>query len=74
MADTVSTLPAHTLLTVREVADLVRFSTNTVLRAIHGKQLAAFRIGQREWRVEQADFEEWVKRGMPTLPREEIAG
>lgn len=70
MNDTAST---HTLLTVREVADLARFSTNTVLRAIHGRQLRATRMGQREWRVTQEDFERWVARGMPTLPREETA-
>ncbi len=48
-----------TLLTVAEVADLLRVSTMTVYRLIRGGELAAVRVG-RSYRVRQADLESYL--------------
>lgn len=61
----------HYLLKVQEVADAVRFSPDTILKAIHNGQLKAQRVGQRPWRIRQPDFDDWVTRGMPTDKRPE---
>jgi len=47
------------LLTVQEVADLMRVSTMTVYRLIKAGQLSALRVG-RSWRLRAAEVERFL--------------
>jgi excisionase family DNA binding protein len=47
------------LLTVREVADLLKVSEDTVREWIHNKSLRAIKFG-REWRVVVRDLESYL--------------
>ncbi len=47
------------LLTIREVAKILRVSERSVLRYIESGRLRASRIGQ--WRIKQSDLEEFLK-------------
>ena len=47
------------LLTVREVADLLKVSEDTVREWIHHKSLRAIKFG-REWRVVVRDLENYL--------------
>jgi excisionase family DNA binding protein len=49
-----SSYPADRLLTVGEVADLMRVSNMTVYRLIKGGQLAALRVG-KNYRIRESD-------------------
>lgn len=48
------------LLTVAEVADLLRVSTMTVYRLIRGGDLAAVRVG-RNYRVRRGDLDAYLE-------------
>lgn len=50
------------LLTVQEVADLMRVSTMTVYRLIRSGELAATRVG-RSYRVPEGAVDEYLARG-----------
>ncbi|GAH03125.1 unnamed protein product [marine sediment metagenome] len=47
------------LLTIKEVAKILRVSERSVLRYIESRRLRASRIGQ--WRVKQKDLEKFLK-------------
>ncbi|HYE48301.1 MAG TPA: helix-turn-helix domain-containing protein [Azospirillaceae bacterium] len=47
------------LLTVHEVADLLKVSEDTIREWIHGKSLRAIKFG-REWRVAVRDLEAFL--------------
>lgn len=51
------------LLTVREVAELMRVSTMTVYRLIKGGDLVATRVG-RSYRIFENDVASYLARGM----------
>ena len=48
-------VPEHRLLTVREVADMMRVSTMTVYRLIKAGDLAAIRVG-KHFRIRESDL------------------
>lgn len=49
------------LLTVQEVADVLKVSESTVRRLIRGGVLVAYKVGDRgQLRVEEADLEDYV--------------
>ena len=50
------------LLTVREVADVMRVSTMTVYRLIRSGELVATRVG-RSYRIWEEDVHTYLKRG-----------
>jgi excisionase family DNA binding protein len=50
------------LLTVREVAELLRVSQPTVLRMIEDGDLRAIRV-RTQWRIRRADLDEYLQRG-----------
>lgn len=47
------------LLTIREVAKILRVSERSVLRYIESGRLRASRIGQ--WRIKESDLEKFLK-------------
>jgi excisionase family DNA binding protein len=46
--------------TVKELAEYLKISDQTVIRAIKAGQLKAFKIG-KEWRIEKQAVLNWVK-------------
>jgi excisionase family DNA binding protein len=52
-------VPEHRLLTVREVADVMRVSTMTVYRLIRGRALPAIRVG-KHFRIRERDLERFL--------------
>lgn len=48
------------LLTIGEVAEILRVSTRTINRYIEAGRLRASRIGQ--WRIKESDLEKFLKR------------
>ncbi len=55
----IQTMLSDPLLTVREVADLLKVSEDTVREWIHNKSLRAIKFG-REWRVVVRDLESFL--------------
>ncbi len=51
------------LLTVAEVADLLRVSNMTVYRLIKGGQIGAIRVG-KNYRIPQADLDDYLEGGV----------
>lgn len=51
------------LLTVAEVADLLRVSNMTVYRLIKAGQIGAIRVG-KNYRIPQADLDEYLEMGI----------
>ncbi len=54
------TLTEPTMLTVEEIARRLNTTPNTVNRFIRTGLLPGYKVG-REWRVEPADFEEFLR-------------
>ena len=48
------------LLTVYQTAEYLQVSDKTVRRLIKNKQLAASKVGDRVWRVKEADIEKYL--------------
>jgi excisionase family DNA binding protein len=48
------------VLTLEEVAELLRVHPTTVYRLLKKSQIPAFRIGS-DWRFNQASIERWIK-------------
>ncbi len=49
-----------TLLTRKNVMDMLGVSERTVLRMLKSKQLKGFKVG-REWRFEESDIQDYIK-------------
>jgi len=56
------------LRTVREVADAIGRSPDTVLLAIRNGRLKATRVGERKYSILESDFEAWFRDGARTSP------
>ena len=54
--------PRQRLLTVNEVADILRVSNMTVYRLIKGGQIPAIRVG-KNYRIKEADVNKYLTRG-----------
>jgi excisionase family DNA binding protein len=54
------------LLTVHEVAEIMRVSNMTVYRLIRAGELRAARVG-RGYRIRERDVEAYLSRGLPPL-------
>lgn len=54
--------PSRRLLTVNEVADILRVSNMTVYRLIKGGQIPAIRVG-KNYRIKEADVNKYLTRG-----------
>jgi len=50
------------LLTVKEVAEILRVSQPTVLRVIDDGELRAIRV-RNQWRIRRSDLEDYLQRG-----------
>ena len=48
------------LLTVKEVAEILRVSERTIMRYIYSKRLKATKVGQ--WRIAQGDVDSCIKK------------
>ena len=55
------------LLTIREVAKILRVSERSVNRYIEAGRLRAFKIGQ--WRIRQSDLEEFLNKTKNIKPK-----
>jgi excisionase family DNA binding protein len=58
------------VLTIREVADLLKVDAKTVYRLVRGKRLPGFKVAGT-WRFKNADIDQWIERqkeaaGQPT--------
>jgi len=65
-------LPANTdasfkLLTLSEVASILKISKRTLLRMIQNREIPAFKVGG-QWRILESRFEEWVQGERNTPP------
>ena len=49
------------VVTVKQLADFLQISDQTVIRAIKNEELEAFKVG-REWRIERDSVSKWVKK------------
>lgn len=59
----------ETPLTAREVATRAGLSIDTIKRALKTGLLRGHRVGARgDWRVEVADYRDWLAAGAPTPP------
>jgi len=58
----VTMIQPSNLLTVKEVAELLRVSQPTVLRMIEDGDLRAIRV-RTQWRIRRADLDEYLQRG-----------
>ena len=47
------------ILTVKQLADFMQTSDQTILRAIKAEKLKAFKLG-KDWRIERESILEWV--------------
>ncbi len=56
----------HNLLTVQEVADLMRVSTMTVYRLIRSRQLPSLRVG-KHFRIKEADLDTYLESSYTAL-------
>ncbi len=54
--------PSRRLLTVNEVADILRVSNMTVYRLIKGGQIPAIRVG-KNYRIKEVDVNRYLTRG-----------
>ncbi|MHB8781385.1 MAG: helix-turn-helix domain-containing protein [Candidatus Geothermincolia bacterium] len=54
--------PTHRLLTVSEVADILRVSNMTVYRLIKSGQIPAIRVG-KNYRIDETDVNAYLTRG-----------
>jgi excisionase family DNA binding protein len=52
---------ASTALTVEQVAEKLNVSQRTIRRMIASKTIKAFRVGQRTWRIDQADLDAYIE-------------
>lgn len=50
------------VLTVKQLAEFLNISDQTVKKAIKGGRLEAFKV-ERDWRIEREAVLKWVKRG-----------
>jgi excisionase family DNA binding protein len=50
------------LLTVKEVAEILRVSQPTVLRMIDDSELRAIRV-RNQWRIRRSDLDDYLQRG-----------
>jgi excisionase family DNA binding protein len=53
---------SNKLLTVNEVAKILRVSNMTVYRLVKGKQIPAIRVG-KNYRIKEVDVEKYLNRG-----------
>ena len=49
------------LLTISQTADYLQLSDKTVRRLINDRKLAAYKVGERVWRVKESDIVEYLK-------------
>ena len=49
------------LLTISQTADYLRLSDKTVRRLISNQKLAAYKVGERVWRVKESDIVNYLK-------------
>lgn len=49
------------ILTVRQLAEFLQISDQTIMRAIKSNKLDAFKVG-RDWRIEKENVIKWVKK------------
>jgi excisionase family DNA binding protein len=49
------------IVTVKQLADFLQISEQTVIRAIKSKKLEAFKIA-RDWRIEKEAVMKWAKK------------
>lgn len=60
------------VLTVEEVSRRLKVSEATVYNLIRAGQLPAFRVG-RSWRIDERDFEEYIRRQKTRPPQSDWA-
>ncbi len=61
------------VLTIREVADLLKVDAKTVYRLARGKRLPGFKVA-RAWRFKNADIEQWIEKQKEAVGRTTVAG
>ena len=49
------------LLTITQTASYLQVSDKTVRRLIGSKQLSAYKVGERVWRVKESDIVKYLK-------------
>lgn len=49
-----------TLLTLREVADLLKVAEKTVYTMVQGNELPGFKV-RGQWRFKQSDLDRWIE-------------
>jgi excisionase family DNA binding protein len=58
-------LETYSILTVREVAEFLRVSPDTVRRFLRQGALPGRKIGPRQWRIRRDDVDAFWRRGAP---------
>jgi excisionase family DNA binding protein len=56
-----SPVAEHHVLTLEEVAELLRVHPSTIYRLLNKGDLPAFKVGS-DWRFNQESIEQWLKR------------
>lgn len=47
--------------TLQEIADMLKMHIESVRELVRRKELPAYRVGRRDYRVKKADFEEFMR-------------
>jgi excisionase family DNA binding protein len=58
-------------LTPQEVSELLQISVQTVRRWIKDKELPAYKIGPRVWRIRKSDLDVWLEQQRSTYVTDE---
>jgi excisionase family DNA binding protein len=58
------------LLTLSEVATILKISKRTLHRMIQHRQIPAFKVGG-QWRILESRFQEWMRVEEQSAPRQE---
>jgi excisionase family DNA binding protein len=59
---------SNKLLTVNEVADILRVSNMTIYRLVKSGQLPAIRVG-KNYRIKESDVNDYLTRGMQKVEK-----
>lgn len=62
---------AETVLTIREVAELLKLADKTVYAMANAGELPAFRV-RGQWRILQSDFDRWLHDKSPAEPSRQV--
>lgn len=65
--DTVRSMSSIRLLTIREISQILKMSTQTIYKMIESGQIPAIKIGA-QWRFDEEKILEWIRQHETNMP------